>query len=90
VTWRDVAIQYPEFVQWVAAKFGPLPDGPVTGRDYARYADAYDAACSPDEVDQVQVMCPTCGGGGVITCDTPFGQQSSGCPVCSADEVDAP
>jgi hypothetical protein len=43
-TWRDVATRHPEFVQWVVATFGPLPDGPVTQQDYDRYAAAYKVA----------------------------------------------
>ena len=30
-----------EFVQWVVARFGPLPDGPIDPEDYQRFAEAY-------------------------------------------------
>jgi hypothetical protein len=41
VTWKDLTVQYPEFVQWVVARFGPLPDGKVTQADYECFAEAY-------------------------------------------------
>ena len=44
MTWKDVAANYPEFVQWVVARFGPLPDGPIQQEDYERFAAAYQAA----------------------------------------------
>ena len=44
MTWRDVAVRYPEFVQWVVARFGPLPEGPVIQEDYERFANAYQTA----------------------------------------------
>jgi hypothetical protein len=40
--WRDVAVAYPEFVQWIVAKFGPLPDGPVRQADYEKFRTAYE------------------------------------------------
>jgi hypothetical protein len=40
MTWRDIAQRYPEFAQWIVAKYGPLPDGEVTQTDYERFADA--------------------------------------------------
>jgi hypothetical protein len=43
MTWDDVALHYPEFVQWIAAKFGPLPDGDVKQEDYERFKAAWDA-----------------------------------------------
>ena len=41
MTWEDVAVQYPEFVQWVVQKFGPLPDGEVKKEDYNRFTLAF-------------------------------------------------
>jgi hypothetical protein len=41
ITWKHLAIQYPEFVQWIVAKFGPLPDGKIKQEDYERFAEAY-------------------------------------------------
>jgi hypothetical protein len=41
VSWKDVAVHYPEFVQWIVAKFGPLPDGEVNRADYEWFAEAY-------------------------------------------------
>jgi hypothetical protein len=43
MTWKDIAVRYPEFVQWVIQKFGPLPDGPVKQEDYERFFAAYRA-----------------------------------------------
>ena len=42
-TWNDIARIYPQFVQWVVQKHGPLPDGPAKQADYEKYATAYDA-----------------------------------------------
>lgn len=41
MTWRDIAIQLPQFTQWVVQRFGPLPDGEVSREEYERYAAAY-------------------------------------------------
>lgn len=41
MTWRDVAIAHPEFVQWVVAKHGPLPEGEVDEGQYNLLAAAY-------------------------------------------------
>ena len=41
MTWKDVAVRYPEFVQWIVAKFGGLPEGPVRPNDYNRFVTAY-------------------------------------------------
>jgi len=41
LTWRWVATQFPEFVQWVVQRHGPLPDGKVVPEDYDRYAAEY-------------------------------------------------
>lgn len=43
MTWNDVAAAHPDFVQWVVARFGPLPDGEVTADDYSRFKSAYEA-----------------------------------------------
>ena len=40
-TWHDAAARYPEFVQWIVATYGPLPDGPITEEDYARFYNDY-------------------------------------------------
>lgn len=42
-TWHDVAALYPEFAEWVVAKYGPLPDGEIQQEDYERLAAAYKA-----------------------------------------------
>jgi len=44
VTWRDLAVRYPEFVQWIVQTYGPLPDGPVIEADYGRFKAAYEKA----------------------------------------------
>ena len=41
MTWNDIALQHPEFVEWTIAKFGPLPDGEVQEADYERFRAAY-------------------------------------------------
>lgn len=46
MTWKDVAARYPEFVQWVVAKYGPLPDGVVFVPELDRFAAAYKEACA--------------------------------------------
>ena len=42
--WRDLAVSYPEFVQWIVQKYGPLPDGEVKEEDYNKYKEAYEDA----------------------------------------------
>lgn len=41
LTWKYVAVRYPEFVQWAVAAHGPLPDGEVRQEDYERLAAEY-------------------------------------------------
>ena len=41
MTWRDLAVRFPEFVQWIVAKFGPLPEGEVKQEDYERFTLAW-------------------------------------------------
>lgn len=41
MTWREMTVIHPAFVQWVVARFGPLPDGAITQEDYERYIEAY-------------------------------------------------
>jgi len=41
VTWRDVAVIAPEFVEWVVAAHGPLPEGPVEEDHYNRLVAEY-------------------------------------------------
>jgi hypothetical protein len=41
MTWHDIAEVYPVFVQWIVAKYGPLPDGEVSEEDYERFSAAY-------------------------------------------------
>lgn len=43
MTWRDIAVRFPEFVQWIVATHGPLHDGPVTKNDYERLRAEYEA-----------------------------------------------
>lgn len=42
MTWRELAGRFPEFVQWVAQRYGPLSDGPVIEADYERFRTAYE------------------------------------------------
>lgn len=42
-TWAEFARIYPEFVQWIVQRFGPLPEGNVREADYDRYKAAYEA-----------------------------------------------
>lgn len=37
MTWKDIAVRFPQFVQWVTQRHGPLPDGEVKQEDYERY-----------------------------------------------------
>jgi hypothetical protein len=41
MTWKELAVRYPEFVQWCVQKYGPLPEGPIDHRDYAMFMLAY-------------------------------------------------
>lgn len=41
MTWNDIAVQFPEFVQWVVITQGPLPDGEVRQEDYDKFRTAY-------------------------------------------------
>lgn len=43
-TWHYAAARYPEFVQWIVATYGPLPDGPIREEDYERFYRAHDLA----------------------------------------------
>jgi len=43
-TWREVAVVLPEWVQWIVAKYGPMPDGPVLKEDWERWGKAYTEA----------------------------------------------
>lgn len=44
--WRDIAIHYPEFVQWVVATYGPLPDGLADRDEVERLSKEYNAHLS--------------------------------------------
>jgi hypothetical protein len=44
LTWHDIAADYPQFVQWCVATYGPLPDGKVRQEDYERLAAAFNRA----------------------------------------------
>ena len=52
MTWRDIAGRYPEFVQWVVQRFGPLPEGEVRREDYERFARAYERETRASEEDE--------------------------------------
>ena len=39
--WRDITLRYPEFVQWLVAHNGPLPDGEVKSEDYEKWSTEY-------------------------------------------------
>lgn len=41
MTWRELSVSHPEFVQWVVAWRGPLPEGLIEQSDYEFYATAY-------------------------------------------------
>jgi hypothetical protein len=41
MTWRDIAVRFPEFAAWAVQREGPLPDGEVREEDYERLALAY-------------------------------------------------
>lgn len=41
MTWNDLAVAAPEFVQWIVARYGPLPDGDVDEADFNRFAMIY-------------------------------------------------
>jgi len=41
--WKDAAVRFPEFVQWIVARFGPLPDGEIREADYSRFCRFYNA-----------------------------------------------
>lgn len=43
MTWKDIAVRYPEFIQWAVATHGPLPDGDVKQADYEKLAAEYAA-----------------------------------------------
>ena len=43
VTWKQLAVMYPEFVQAVVQKFGPLPTGPVRRYDFERYRGLWES-----------------------------------------------
>jgi len=42
ITWNQIAIAYPEFVQWVVQTYGPMPEGPIQHEDYVRYKELYE------------------------------------------------
>lgn len=41
ITWRILAAARPEFVQWVVAREGGVPEGPVDDEHYDRLRTAY-------------------------------------------------
>lgn len=43
MTWRDLALVFPGFVQWIVQTHGPLPDGRVLEEDYNRLKAEYEA-----------------------------------------------
>lgn len=45
VPWRFIAQGNPEFVQWIVATYGPLPEL-ATQAEYERFAADYDKAMS--------------------------------------------
>lgn len=44
VTWSWVATIRPEFVAWIVATHGPLPEGNVKHDDYERYRAEYEGS----------------------------------------------
>lgn len=43
ITWKELAAEFPEFVQWVVQKYGPLPEGPVSEEEIIRYTEEFRA-----------------------------------------------
>jgi hypothetical protein len=41
ITWRVLAVYYPEFVEWIVQRHGPLPEGGIVQADYERFRDEY-------------------------------------------------
>lgn len=41
IIFRNLAVMYPEFVQWVVQKYGSLPEGQVKKDDYEKYLAEY-------------------------------------------------
>lgn len=56
MTWRDLALVYPGFVQWLVQKHGPLPDGPVLEEDYNRFKAEYEVEMAEFEAE----LCTKC------------------------------
>ena len=46
MTWKELAAHYPEFVQWVVARHGGLPEGPIQEEDYNRFAAEFERRAS--------------------------------------------
>jgi hypothetical protein len=42
MNWKEFALLYPEFVEWIVQKFGPLPEGAIDEEDYNRFKLAYE------------------------------------------------
>ncbi|MGB9113508.1 MAG: hypothetical protein WCF24_12380 [Acidimicrobiales bacterium] len=42
MTWKDIAQIYPEFVEWIEQRCGPLPDGNVKRADYEELVVRYE------------------------------------------------
>lgn len=41
-TWRDIAGVYPQFMEWVVKKYGPMPEGPADAESIREYMGEYD------------------------------------------------
>ena len=40
-TWAELAVAFPEFVQWVIQTYCPMPDDTVKREDYEIYSTVY-------------------------------------------------
>ncbi len=43
LTWQQIAVEHPAFIQWAVQRHGGLPDGPVQAEDYNRLKAEYEA-----------------------------------------------
>lgn len=40
-TWKELAVHFPEFVQWIVQRYGGVPEGPIKREDYLRFQTEY-------------------------------------------------
>ena len=41
MTWKELAMTLPEFVQWIVQVHGPLPEGTIKQQDYDKFSELY-------------------------------------------------